>query len=478
MNLLAYRIDVVTNKQIALMCSDGEFLTTDNWSDAVSFLLKPCDLAVVWNIDVFTENLAKLFPKATREALKEGGRHFLPNNEKLYYQPGRVLGITYISEVNFYALHRYFDTEILDVKELAVAGQKVLEAYKELGINATKLSSPVACFDMRKIPFPRACDLPDTAFELLNACVQMQSREWRDVFKLGHWNANEVSDYDLSAAYPSVMAGLPDISGAEFIESAELPPYPLTKMWGEMQGTLTITKPVSPFYHEGSDSFPVGTWQDSITTDQLWLLKRWGIGTFKMDKGRFFVLPEHYLYPFCSTMQNLYKARDTDNPITSKIAKAISVGIGGKLAQTYEEGKLGSDFNSIYARMVTSRCMVKVADFIYRNSMEDDVVSVMVDGCLSTKRLDIVNEKKMGAWRKNPDSPFLIASMLYQWGAEKRPNCKTHDEMIELIKAKPRSSVYGDVDMNILERSRVFKKIPRTGKELIGSKFDSEPITV
>ena len=481
MNILAYRAETITPKTISLMCSDGEFLTTSDWSDAISFLLKPCDMAVVWNIDVFTDIITTLFPKVFSEALKEGGRVFAEDKTKFYYQPGRMLGITYgWQEVNFYGLHRYQDDEIKDPKELAVFGQKVLDAYKSLGIIATKLTSPVACFDMSKIPFPRACDLPDTALPLLNACVNVQSREWRDVYKLGHWNSSEVSDFDLHAAYPSIMAGLPDISHATYFEATELPTdLDLGKTWGEMTGRLKIVKPVSPFYHEDTESYPVGEWVDSITTDQLWLLKRWGIGEFQMEKGYFFTLPKNYALPFCSTMQNLYRARDTVNPIAANIAKAISVGIGGKLAQRYEEGELGADFNSIYARMVTSRCEVKVCDFIYRNHLEDKAISVQVDGVLTEGKIpDLVNVKKMGTWRKNPDSSFLVASLLFQWGLDKHPNGEYYSGMMELINEKPRHSVYADVDLNLLERSRVFKKIPHTGKELIESKFESEPMTV
>lgn len=473
--MLAY-VATKRGKLVEIICSDGQSITTNSWSDLVTYLLKPTDMGVVWNIDQFAEVVCSLGIPHGLDAFDDKGRFFLPDGTKLYYQSNRVFGVTYgRQEVNFYGLQKYSDTEITDAIELLFLGVKVLHAYRELGIDVRRLSSPVACFPLEDVPYPRACDLPDTAFDLLEATIPTMSREWRDVYKLGHWNADEVSDYDIHSAYPSIMAGLPDISRAKYFTATEIPKH---FSWGEMTGKLKITKPISPFIHEPTESYPTGEWTDSITTDQLWLLRRWGIGEFQMEKGHFLILPEKTTLPFKQTMESLYQARDTENPIAARIAKAISVGIGGKLAQRFEKGKLGADFNSIYARMVTSRCMVKVADFIYRNCMEKSVVSVMVDGCLSEKRIELPNQKVMGTWRRNPDSPFLVASMLYQWGSDKHPDGRYYSEVVEDMRKRPRMSFYGDIDLNLMDSTRNFAKRPRTGKDLLENKYCSEPIAV
>jgi hypothetical protein len=438
-------------------------------------------MALCWNIDAFVDIISVLFPKDFQAKLKEGGRVFAPNNEKFFYVPGRMLAITYASkEVSFYSLHRYRDTEITEVQELAKFGQEVLNAYGEMGIKPTKLSSPVACYDLSSVPYPRSCDLPDSAMDLVNATYKTMSREWRDVYKLGHWNADEVTDLDIQSSYPSLMAQLPDISKAKFFTTSELPKNGEFS-WGEMQGKLTITADISPFVHESDngDCFGKGTWVDSITTDQLWLLRRWGIGTFEMQRGDFFKLPERFAMPFKPTMESLYKARDIDNPITQIIAKATAVGIGGKLQQRFEDNgrsKLGTDFNSIYARMITSRCMVKVADFIYRKAITP--ISVLVDGVLAQGQVEVPSVKQMGAWRKSPPSNYLVASLLYQWSNTKKPDGRYYDVVMKDIKAHPRSSVYGNVDLNLLEHSRVFTHQPKNGEQLLNVRYTSQPLAL
>jgi hypothetical protein len=477
MEIIAY-IAQKQGSKVLLKASDGRETIIDNWSDLVTELLSPCDFAVVWNLDKFTETVCSLINAHVMESFDAKGRFILPDKTKFYYQPGRLFVVTYAGrEVPYYGLSRYSDTETKDVNELLAFGQKVIEAYAEMGIKATKLTSPVALYPLDRVNYPRAGDLPESAIGMINATYKVQSREWRDVYKLGHWNADEISDYDLRAAYPSLLARLPDISKAKFFESDTLPER---FSWGELYGELTIKKQVSPFVHESDngDTFPVGTWQDSITTDELWLLKKYDIGEFQLEYGYFFTLPQDYSLPFNQTMANLYQARASPNPITSNIAKAISVGIGGKLQQRYDDGKLGTNFNSIYARMMTSRCMVKVADFIYRNGLQDDLVSVMVDGCLTTKRVELPCQNVMGKWRMNEQSPFLVASMLYQWGDSKHPDGRYYDEVIKDLQTHPQSSVYGDVDLNMIDYSRKFPRRPRSGEELLNTRFKSEAFTV
>src|SRR5450759_2675879 len=456
-NILAYTA-VKQGKSILLSCSDGQEALITNWSDAISFLLKPCDMALVWNIDAFVSTVASIFPLQFQTEIKEKDKVFAPDRTKSFYNAGRMLSITYGSqETNFFSLHRYSETEIKTAKELEAFGYEVLKAYKELGITPTKLASPVSCYPLDKVPYPRASDLPSEALPLLNACHKTMSREWRDVFKLGHWNANEVSDVDIQSSYPSIMAELPDMTNATFFESDTIPINTINSgySWGELTGKIKIVKDVSPFVNEGAGEYRKGEWSDSITTDQLWLLKRWGIGEFQMEHGYFFYngKPNPHPYPFKATMENLYKARSISNPIAANIAKAISVGIGGKLAQSYENNgvtKLGNDYNSIYARMTTSRCMVKLCDFVYRNHLQDKLISALVDGCLvQAESLAIAPVKKMGAWKQNEPSPFLVASLLFEWGADKKPNGKTYSEMMSLIKKNPGSSEYSGVDLNL-----------------------------
>jgi len=466
--LIAYTAEI-QGKSVLFNSSDGRTLTADNWFDAVSFLLYPCDMAVTWNVDRFAEAFMALIPSAITKQLKNKGRVFLENGEKLYYQFGRVFAITYGRETNIYPLHKYSDTEITDAKELEQLANKVIEAYKVFGIEPKQLNSPVSTYSLDKVDYPRACDLPDSAFPMLDKCDNKKWVEWREVFKLGHWNANEVADYDLQSAYPSLIARLPDICGAKFFESDEMLDD-TEYSWGELEGVLKVTSDITPFGY-------IGEQPEQITTEHLWLINKYELGTFQMKHGWFFKLPQYYKLPFKETMQELYKARQNDNPLVKTIAKAISVGIGGKFAQRYDNGELGADYNSIYSRIITSRCSIKVADMIWRNGLQDDVISVLVDGFLvESSGVGVAGGNVgMGNWRVNSPSSFLVASLLYQWGAEKHPNGKYYNEMIEQIRAKPNSSVYDDIDLNLITHDRQFVEQPRTGKELLSKHYTSTP---
>ena len=474
LTVLAYTAEV-QGKQVLFKCSDNSSLLTEDWLEAISFLLKPCDYGVCWNIDHFTEVFCSLIPQKTASELREKGRIYLPMpyRQKLYWQPGRVFSITWGQgrEINFYSLSRYSDKEAKDIDSLVELSKKVIGAYSAFGLEPKRLTSPVAVYGevLNKLDFPRACDLPDSALPLLNKCSEVAWEEWRDVFKLGHWGANEITDYDLSSAYPWLISMLPDLRGAKFFGSDTMPEKG-EYSWGELEGQLKIDKDVTPFGF-------VGEKNTQITTEHLWLINQHKLGEFVMKHGWFFKLPKNYKTPFKQTMMDLYKARQNGNSVVSKIAKAISVGIGGKFAQRYDTGELGEDYNSIYARMITSRCGIKVADLIHRNNLTQDVVSILVDGCLiQGKKIELCEKQGMGAWRINPPSPFLIASLLYQWGAEKKPNKQTYSEVMDSIKKNPNSPIIGkDVDLNLLTYDRIFDELPKRGADLITKRFTSKP---
>lgn len=471
--LLVYKAEQ-QGKQVLFMCSDNRQLLTGNWFDAVTFLLEPCDFAVTWNVDRFAEAFISLIPSKYAKELKDTGQTYLETREKIYYQVGRVFAVTYGRETNFYGLSRYADKEIPDVKELEQLGYKVLDTYKEFGIEPSTLTSPIGAYSqiIDKIDYPRACDLSDSALPLLDACSKKAWEEWREVYKLGHWNTNEVTDVDLVSAYPSLIARLPDIRGAKFFE-ADVMPDDNEYSWGELHGKLKITKDVTPFLN-------IGEWEDSITTEHLWLINHHELGEFELKHGFFLKLPHYYKLPFKDTMLTLYNRRCSNNLMVQRIAKAVSVGIGGKFAQRYDNGDLGDNYNSIYSRMITSRCAIKVADFIHRNGIASDTISVMVDGVLFENhgvQFDL-GDGGMGSWRKNLPSPFLVASKNYQWGNDKHPNGLYYPDMIELINKSPKSPVFGEIDLNLLTFDRIFEDRPKNGQDLLGKRYNSKPMVV
>jgi hypothetical protein len=467
MNILVYSSSTEGNA-VTIECSDGRMIVSPDWVSLTGFLLMPCDHAFVWSVDKLFDDISTTITKKQAEKLTDNKTGVIFENRKVYYQTGRILGL---NQINLYSLKYYADSEPTCMNGLLKLACDTIDAYKQFGIEPTDLSSPVKAYSqvLDVVDFPRACDLPESSFGMLNTCAEKEWVEWRELYKVGHWNKYEVLDFDIHGAYPSLIARLPDIRNAKYFESDTMPD---DYSWGDMVGKLTVTKDVTPFGF-------MGTKEAQITTDELWLIKKYELGTFELKHGWFFKLPKYYNLPFKDIMQTLYEKRQNENPVVKKIAQAISVGIGGKFAQRSDDGRLGEFYNGIYARLITSRCSVKVADFIWRNGLQDNVVSVLVDGVLVESAglsMNNFDGKDIGSWRVNESSAFLVASLLYQWSDTKKPNKLYYNDMIKLINEKPNSSIYGDIDLNILQHDRLFDTLPRTGKDLLTKKYSSKPI--
>ncbi|MDD4877037.1 MAG: hypothetical protein PHQ86_07935 [Dehalococcoidales bacterium] len=472
MDILAYTAEIKGN-EVLFACSDRRTILTSNWSDAITYLLEPCYYAVVTHIDKFTDAFMSLLPSKAKAEIETTDKVRLDNGEKIFYSSGRQLSIGYgfrgnqRNEVNIYGLSRYSDKEITEVHELYELWREVVKAYEQFGITPTALPSPVGVYEplLDKVSFARACDLPHSADGLLDKLSRedVAWQEWRATYKLGFWNENEVTDLDTNSAYPSFIAKLPDLSNARFYTSKTMPDK---YSWGLLEGTLSITKDITPFLY-------VGKIPALITTGQLRQLKQYEWGDFEMSNGWFINIPKGYKLPFHDLMTQFYQVKQTtDNPMVKGIAKDIANGIGGKFNSRYG-GKVGRNYQPIYAKMITSACKCHVADFIWSKGLQDKTISVTVDGVLVEGKPNIISGQGMGEWRIEPASPFLILSQLYQWGNSKHPDGHYINEILDMVKTNPKSSIYGDVDFNLLEYDRKFEKLPKTGGDLLNNHYHS-----
>ena len=467
MNVLAYAIEQ-DGKKLLLKCSDNRELITLDVNEAIDYLMKPCDYAVCYHVDEFAETFKSLLNRELLEELESTERiRKLPDKRKIFYATGRqfTVGHGWDNERDIYGLHRYTDEQITDVNELYDLWVKVAEAYSYFGCEPTKLSSPVGVYEpqLDKIKFTRACDLPETAYDLINELQDVAWEEWREVYKLGHWQADEVTDMDISSAYPSFIAKLPDLTNAKFYESDVLPER---YTWGLLKGTLNITADYT--------YLDVGTYEKKITTGQLKQIYKYGWGTFDMEHGWFIDIPKGYRKPFDTLMRLLYQTKQNENELVKKIAKAISVGIGGKFNSIYGD-KPSKSYNPIYAKMITSGCQMAIAEFIWDNSLQDRLISVLVDGTLFEGDIDIQMEEGMGNWRKEPKSPFLVLSLLYQWGNSKHPDGNYYEDAVRMFQENPDECVYGDIDINLLEYDRKFDELPKCGGDILNRRYTSRP---
>lgn len=470
---------------VTLISNDGTILHSSKFYDIANEILRHAGKHItVYDINNFANILFSLLPVDKAEILLNDGNRVNHDGMKIFYIPDRVIGITiddYLhlsgntyrhnrSESNIYDIKQFIpETESPDVKRVKMFTDKVLKTLVNMGMNVKSLTSPVSIYEksvLASMSIPLACDVPDNASDALDYCMQIMNREWRSAYKLGYWN--RAYDYDINACYPSLIARLRDIRCADWWESDTM----CGCDWGIMQGILTINADVSPMVSDDNNIYK-GKWRDIITTNDLWFINEYGIGEFQLEHG-WFMKYGMCGYPFQVIMQRLYKQRDI-NEIADKIAKKISVGIGGKFAQVNNDGTYGDLFNPVYRTMITDRARLKVAKFIYDNKLQENIIGVIVDGVLADREVKVQNNG-MGSWRMNHPSPALVLSEGYQWVNDSKPGNLRMNDMLDIIRNNPNKRAYHDIELISLNYDREYSKRLTNGNQLMNEIIDSKAL--
>lgn len=314
-------------------------------------------------------------------------------------------------------------------------------------------------------------------------------------------------EYDLTSAYPFATTLLRDTSQCRFEKSTD---YVKGADWGFLKGRVTI-KPdvkVSPImYWDGERNIcPSGSWDTTLTLQEVQFIREWGIGDFQLDDGWFLTFNSNNR-PFNVIVERLYNHRSTGD-LKARLAKSILVGITGKTAEERFDGKYGDFFNPFYQPMVQSWTRLKVCDFVYTNKLQDNLVMIMVDCVMADREVELPRQSGMGTWRESYQGSGLILSSGHAFYGDKRPDGMTYDAIMEAISEHPGKSYYaipqerrqtlGEsviegadfsqlgvlgnhpriLDMNTLHPSRQFNKLPSTGRQAITKIYESTPFDI
>lgn len=483
-----------TEDGILVEDSEGEDVLAKDFDAIAKFLFEDYDdedrgiehLKVCWDLNEFAEIIFKTLPKDLVEQFNEGQIKVRYQNYTIFYIPSKMLGIDgKIRERikgNLYNEERYEmviyhlkqfcpDKRIVPVEDVKELGMELLVQLKRMGLYPTRLVSPISIYDecvLSKMPVvPRACHIPEEATEALEYAMRGMNREWRSAYQLGYWE--KAFDYDLTAAYPSLIAQLRDIRYAKWHNSGQEEECD----WGVMKGLVTINKDISPIICE-DNILRSGTWEETITTEDAEFIRKYEIGDFKITDGWFMNYGIKDCYPFEVAMNRLFGMRAT-NYFVTHISKHISVGLGGKFGEIKTDGSYGDYFNPIYRLMVTDRARLKVARFIYDKQLQDNLIGVMVDGVLADKEVKLKGGTLMGNWRVKP-SPALVMSTGYQFVGDKKPGNISLEQILTAIKEHPNKTSYCGIDMVGLEYDREFPEKPKTGGQLLENRYSSKPL--
>lgn len=483
-------------KGVRIIDSCGHNVISDNAVLLLSYLAQHQQKGyffITWDLTTFLAPIFRLLPPDVVNKLNSGERAIWPPF-RLFYSvfKGKFFGINFKErihnhdnfynettyDINIYELKTFFpgEPQPQSVDDVAKKGYQLLKTLADMGMQPTKLTSPAAIYEetmLRRMPIPNINTLPDGAIPMLEWCWNY-IREWRAVYQIGIWTSGSVWEYDRTAAYPSEIARLPNITKADFIHTKGdyIPPG---IGWGIMKGTVTIDADISPvIYDDGTAR--TGTYPCLLPKEEWDCIRRHNIGNFIPEEGLFFRVP-YLQYIFDYPMKRLYGFRNSRDLLKDYIAKSASVSLWGKFQEMHKD-KYGDFWNSIYACMTASRNRIAVCDFIYDNKLSNDLITVRVDGLAASKHLDIPTVKSFGEWRLNPPSPAMVLSAAHQWIGGNRPNGKDVNEMIKDVTGHPSSMHWGGIHLATLEHDRYYEHLPKNGRGLLQCVYRSKPFTV
>lgn len=310
-----------------------------------------------------------------------------------------------------------------------------------------------------------------------------------------------------NSAFPSVVANLYDIRNCEIVHSNK---YQENALYGYCKGTVNIydevkVSPIIRVDEKGNSSSPTRTWPDYLTKNDIKFIKDWDIGRFDIDEG-YWLFAKKLTQPLRNVTERLLRHK-ANGGLKADIAKGMSVGgLYGKLGED-RVTEFGPHFNPAWFAQVSTEIRIEVADFIYRNKLQDNLIHVSVDGILSDKKVDLKGSGEAGEWRLSQESPSLVLSSGLVYLENRMPKGLTLDEILDMFNTHPNTSYYerllpgrvtlgealeadrlGDVGRLVDKRTsidflrqhhdREFKKVPMTGRQVLSKHYESVPYRV
>lgn len=515
LGIIAYSSEI-TNGKLLIAESSGEIAESDDYTVLFNFILEELDepgrkvIKVCWDVDEFAAPILKLLGRKVCEQLMGDTHRAYLRPYRVYYIRGKVFGVSYGRyTANIYSLSQYFDDVTdrpEDVVSVAAYGDALVDALDSMGMQPTKLASPAGIYEecvLRSLKIPTITDTPDGALEAADYALQCADRPWISAYQLGYWPKGECFDYDLRAAYPSVIKTLRNTRYCQYTKSARM----LNADWGYLRGKVTMHVDPHPVLRRGDDgglSNPLGSWYDYFTLDTVRFIEERGVGNFTLDDG-WFLKFDNKATPLEVAVDRLYNYRGY-NPLVDKLAKRMAAGIYGKFSEEHSDGSYGKLFNPFYAAQITSVTNNRVAAFIYDHGLTENLIAVSVDGCLTDRYVE-VEDGGIGTWRLSGDGPAIVLSPGYIIYGGKKPHGINYDTLLNAVKQKPGASYYSiplrrrqtlaeslgeggfddlgkdkvyqsGVDIALLETDRVFDKLPRTGHDLLTNRYTSRAVKI
>jgi hypothetical protein len=499
-----------------LICNSDQEVCHDNY---LEFLLRPKDaIKVCYNLDWFFARLCYLLNIPEWQLKKVWQQSTLYHaGHTGFFVPHRYLGLKYgkhFGETNFSDILQYdptlpFEVDPMDAaKKAQEIGEQVYSALRRLDLNPKTLSSPVSCFQkevLSSLDLPHLEDIPEEVRIYAHECLH---GGWQEIWRQGHFggNGDACFDLDLVSAYPFHTATLIDHRYGEWFKSDKF--YPQLP-YGFCRGTVRVESGFSPVcYTEKENQYtPTGEWDTTLTSKQIKQLYDYNIGAFKISSAWYFK-PSKIVMPLKDDIETLFEWKSQMKGMDREVVKRILTAVWGKTGEVFNDGGFGKLFNPVWAATIESSTRTQVAEFILSNKLQDNLISIAVDGCLLDKKIELQDTGEMGTWRLNSEAPaFVVSSGV---GAIKGKPSRgafslNYDWLAGQIEANPDASEYrmskvtpvtiGNAlknnkldklgELEVTERSvfigienkRFYKEAPVTGRDLL-KQYTSDPLDV
>jgi hypothetical protein len=483
MRIVAYKISNTENG-VCIEESTGETITSKNIFELLDFICEPFQtkdeiedegvkiLKVCWDLNASVAPLLSLLGRENCELLQK--KHKIKLKEyQLFYIPDKIFCARFIPpqsrngeliqlDCKLYDISQYYTEkeEPQTINDLLQLGKDLLKTLQKMYLKTTKLTSPVAIYEdavLSKMNLPKIWDLPKPVAEYANECSR---RLWIETYQIGFFK--DAVSLDIVSSFPSAARDLIDIRQCEWIRSPKWQPK---ACYGYCRGKITIydNVKVSPIMYrnkQGELLTPTGQWVTYLTKEEIEFINKWGIGEFEIYDA-WWAIPtvEKLRQPLKLVLDNLLVYKSLGG-LQSTIAKRISTGnFYGKFGQELDD-EVGDYWNPVWFAEISTQIRLKVAEFIYENNIQDNIIHIGVDGII----LDTIipaQGNAVGQWKLAGISDCLSISSGLVYMDDKKPKGLSLQDILSLIEEHPQKNIY----------TKTFKKVVTLG-DALNSKFE------
>lgn len=328
-------------------------------------------------------------------------------------------------------LGKFFDRKVFEVYDIH------LRIFPSNAAIAEMMSTKPT--DKTKFPYPKI--VHEESHQYAEAAYH---GGWFEVTKVGSFK--DVTDIDISSAYPSTMVKLPHWGNGQFAHIGvdacnklrdsdyygwvlcefDCPYIPYngsdTYTWDEIQ----VGHDIKVSATNPKKYYPTGKRIQIITLIEYRFLKKWNYYVKMHDGYVWRKYQDKYRKPFHWVMDAYKVKKDLVKKYTKKVAKKMmeytlsKIGMNGGYGKTVQRVGVHKMQNFYYGSYITAECRVQVADMVLSKGLEDLLIMVATDGALFDGHIEFTSEELgegLGSWDVDYyDSALVLASGLYQLG--------------------------------------------------------------